>query len=273
MKAIWKKAVADAWVQLAASCGLLLFFGWVFVWLMSLFKLGGWATLLNLLPDFVEPMIGVPVADLATPTGRLSLLYVHVITTLTCVGWAVGRGSDSVSGQIARGTMEFLVTLPVRRWRLLLPHAVVSTAGAALLALSVWGGAALGLVTFKLDGQVSNLRFLPGVVNLFSMTVCLTGLATLLSSMDRDRWRTIWLTGAWFILSLIVKIVARVWEPGWWLKYTSFLTPFEPQRLILLRDGPAAQYWDCNWKLLAVALTAYLAAALIFTKRDIPVPR
>ena len=113
--ALWKKAVVDAWVQLAVSCGLLAAFGWLFVWLMSLFKLGAWGALLNLLPDFVQPILGVPLADLATPAGRLSFLYVHVITLLVCLGWAVGRGSDVVSGGISRGTLELVLTLPIRR--------------------------------------------------------------------------------------------------------------------------------------------------------------
>ena len=36
--ALWKKAVSDAWRQLAASSVLLLLFSWVFVWLMSRFQ-------------------------------------------------------------------------------------------------------------------------------------------------------------------------------------------------------------------------------------------
>ncbi|HID75242.1 MAG TPA: hypothetical protein EYP56_04515, partial [Planctomycetaceae bacterium] len=149
-RALWKKAVSDAWPQLAASCILLVAFGWIFVWLMSLFEMPQWLKLLRLMPDFVEPILGVPMARLATPAGRLSVLYVHVITLLPCIGWAVGRGSDAVSGQISRGTMEFLVTLPTPRASLLVAPAVVATLGSALLALSVWAGAGLGLASFEL---------------------------------------------------------------------------------------------------------------------------
>jgi hypothetical protein len=272
-KALWKRAGAEAWVQLAVSCGLLAAFGWLFVWLMSLFKMGTWATLLNLLPDFVQPMFGVPLADLATASGRLSFLYVHVITLLVCIGWAVGRGSDAVSGRIARGTMELLLTLPVWRVTVLAIPSVVSTVGAAALAVSVWAGSCLGLLLVDLGGVATPWQFLPGVANLFAMTFCLTGATTFLSSWDYDRWRTIWLSGGFFVISAILEMVSRLWEPGAWLRYASFLAAFEPQRLILMKTGAwEASLW-CDGTLVGLGLLGYLAAGVVFTVRDVPVSR
>jgi len=270
--AVWKKAVSDAWKQLAVSCGLLVLFGWVFVWLTSLFKMGAWGTLLKLLPNFVQPLLGVPLADLATPTGRLSFLYVHPITVLVCIAWAVSRGSDSVSGDIARGRMELLLTLPVRRVTVLIAPSVVSSVGAALLAGSVWIGAWLGLATIRLEAEVPVRPFLPAVVNLFAMMICLGGVTTLLSSWDHDRWRPIWLGGGFFVVSEVLDMISRLWEPGWWLKYATFLTAYDPQRLILTESGAWSLSLRYDGVLLLLGLMAYAAAALVFTRRDIPLP-
>jgi ABC-2 type transport system permease protein len=272
-RAIWKKAFSDAWVQLAVSSLLLLLFGWLFVWLTSLFKLGLWANFLNMLPDFVQQLMGVPLADLATLQGRLSFLYTHVITLLLFIGWSVGRGSDAVSGGIANGTLELVLTLPVRRVTVLAVPSVVATLGAAVLAASLWLGTLAGLSTVTLESDVSIWAFLPGAVNLFAMAFCLAGVATLLSSCDHDRWRTIWVSGGFFVVSAIIKMVARLWESGAWLKYLSFLTAFEPQQLILRREGVwSASLWH-NGPLLVLGLIAYVAATFVFCRRDIPVPR
>ena len=138
--ALWKKAVSDAWLTLAVSSALLILFCWLFVWLMSFFDAGRWGSLLSLLPNFVQPMIGVPLAKLASPAGQLSVLFGHLVTILVCVGWAVGRGSDSISGEIGRGTMDLLLSLPVWRISVMAVPAVVATLGAAVLAASVWLG-------------------------------------------------------------------------------------------------------------------------------------
>jgi ABC-2 type transport system permease protein len=270
--ALWKKAVSDAWLALLISAALLVLFCWLFVWWMSLFDMGAWSTMLNLLPNFVQPMLGVPLAKLATPAGQLSILYAHVVTILLCVGWAVGRGSASISGEIGRGTMDLLLSLPVWRVSVMAVPAIVATVGAAVLAASVWAGMGLGLLCVRFKSPPPLMDFLPGAVNLFAMTFCFTGITTLVSSWNRDRWRTISIAGGFFVLSLILKFTARMWAGGAWLGCLSFLTLFRPQELILV---PAADGWGgfrSDGILLLLGLGSYAVAAAILWRRDIPAP-
>ncbi len=268
---VWRKAVSDAWLQLVVSAVLLVLFGWLFVWLMSQFPVGGMASLLKFLPRFVEPLLGVPLAELATPVGRLSILYVHVVTLLVLIGWAVGRGSAVVSGEISRGTMDLLLSLPIRRVSVLVSSGVVAAAGTVALAFSVWLGQGLGLATVALEEPVGLAPFVPGAVNLAAMTFCLTAITTFISACDRDRWRTVLLAGGFFTVSMVLKFVVRLWPGGHWLKCLTFLTAYEPQQLILVgpeSGGPSA--WQYNGTLIGVGLAAYLAAAAVLTWRDIP---
>jgi ABC-2 type transport system permease protein len=270
--ALWKKAVADAWLTLVVSSGLLVLFCWLFVWLMSFFNMGAWSSMLNLLPNFVQPMLGVPLAKLATPAGQLSILFTHLVTILVCVGWALGRGSSSISGEIGRGTMDLLLSLPVWRFSVMAAPAVVAAVGAAVLAVSVWLGLALGLLCVRFADPPPLGMFWPGAANLFAMTFCFTAITTLVSSWSRDRWRTITWAGGFFIVSLIVKLVARMWADGRWLDRLTFLSLFQPQEIILV---PEAGVWPglrCDVLLIAWGLLCYAAAAAIFWRRDIPSP-
>ena len=271
--ALWRKAAADVWWHLAISAALLLLFSWLFVWLMGLFQLGAWNTLLKLLPGFTQPMMGVPMAALATRTGQLSILYVHVVTVLISVGWALGRGSDSISGEIGRGTMDLLLALPVWRVTVMVIPALVATIGAAVLAASVWLGTALGILCFDLGEAVPPGRFFPGAANLFAMIFCFTGVTTLISSWGRDRWRTVLWSGGFFVLSMVVKMVARMWPAGRWLEYFSFLSLFQPQELILMPDATAHTALRYNAALLALGLLCYVVAGVVFWRRDIPAAR
>jgi ABC-2 type transport system permease protein len=269
--ALWRKAVRDAWPQLLISCLLLFLFGWLFVWLMSLFTSGFWTSLVDYLPGFVQSLMGIPLADLARPVGRISILYTHIVTLLVCIVWAVGRGSDPIAGEIDRGTMDLVLTMPVRRVAVVVSQGVVATLGAAILVGSLWLGNLVGLGTVTFEEPVAAGRFLSGAVNLLAMTMCLTGLTAALSAGQRDRWRTIWLAGGFFAVASIVKMVARLWADGAWLKYLSFLTAYEPQQLILM-PGEAARSlaWRYDSLLLALGLAGYALAAVIFARRDIP---
>jgi ABC-2 type transport system permease protein len=302
-RALWQKAVRESRVQLAVSSVLLVLFGWLLVWLMSLLPtvmIKGFMK--QMMPKTTEALLGVPIDQMATYAGRLTVLYFHVITLLVCIGWAVGRGSDVVSGEINRGTMDLLLTLPIRRVEVVAVSAIVTAVGAVILALSVWIGTGIGLATTSppqemdpahllplrtgdpaplaasaLDAgsaprpaPVSLATFWPGVLNLAAMTFCLAGLTAMLSALDHVRWRTIWLAGGLFIVSFAVKMVAKLWEPGAWMLYLSFLTPFDPQQLILNAEATRGLAWWYDGTLLTVGLAGYAGSALIFARRDIP---
>ncbi len=272
--AIWRKAIADARTQLLLSCLLLLLFGWFFVWLQSLFKMGAIASFLRILPDFVQDVVPVPLEQFATPRGRLTILYMHLVTLLICFGWAIARGSSAVSGGIADGTYELILTLPLRRVSTLFAVGSVATVGAFLLAFSTWIGNWLGILTVSLEGEpVRASDFLPGAVNLFFMMFCFTGITVFFSAFDRNRWRTMCLAGGFLIISLLLDMVASLWKPGEWLGYLSFLSAYDPPKLIFAGSETLALSTQFNGVLFVVGLTSYAIAGLVFSYRDIPIPR
>ncbi len=269
-RAIWKKAVAEAWLQLAICSLILVLFGWAFVWLMSLLGLQNWAGLLKFVPRGLMPLMGVEPSALATVNGQLSVALMHLVTLLVSVGWALGRGSASVSGEIGRGTMDLVLSLPIRRATVILAPGVVAAAGGAVLAGSLLVGIALGLTTVAMPEEASVWPLLPGAVNLACMIFCFTGVTALVSSVNSTRWRTIILAGGVYVVSLFIKIVWRMWDGGWWLKYSSFLCAYQPQKLVL--EPEAIDRWGLwyNLPLIGVGLAAYLVAVAAFTYRDIP---
>jgi ABC-2 type transport system permease protein len=166
--------------------------------------------------------------------------------------------------------MDLVLSLPVWRVTVMVAPAVVATLGGAVLAASVLGGISLGLKTVGLPEEISPWVFLPGTLNLFCMIFCLAGVTTFVSSWNRDRWRTIGLSGGFFVVSLILKIAWRLWPEGGWLKYLTFLSAFRPQMLILDPQQSGNLAINCNLTLLGLGLAAYVAAAIILTYRDIP---
>jgi len=268
--AIWQKAIREAWRSLVVCSVLLILFAWLFVWLMSQFNLSTFGLMLRMVPKFMQNAMGAPIAELATRTGQFSILFVHVVTMLVCVGWALARGSAPVAGEIGRGTMDLILSLPIRRPTVVVASAVVAAAGGAVLAGSVLAGLGLGLATVDVGEEVALATFLPGAVNLFFMTFAFTGITMLVSACSRDRWQTMAIAGGVFIASFIVKMVARLWSAGAWLGYFSFLSAFEPQQLILLGEQSLPSALAHNATLLGLGLVCYLAAAAVLWYRDIP---
>jgi ABC-2 type transport system permease protein len=272
-RALWTKAIFDAWRQFVISFVLLTLFSWLFVWVISRFPMGNIGQILKLLPDFVEPLMGVSMGDLATPLGQLSILYVHIVTFLVCLGWTVGRGSDSITGEISRGTMDLILTLPIWRVSVVVIPAVVTAIGSILLSAAVMLGTLIGLSLIDYYPPGSIMTLLPGAVNLACMLFCVTGITTMISAGIRDRWIALAISTGFYVFELLVKMVARVWPNGKWLFYFSFLTPFEPQELILASHPIGHVALRYNLTLVGIGLACYAVAIVIFNRRDIPGPR
>jgi ABC-2 type transport system permease protein len=282
--ALWKKTLLDCrW--LLAGCMVFMFgVHWLRVWISSFFSTRDLEYMLSLLPAPVEQLLPVSYTQMASGAGQIAAEYDDPVVLLLMTVWAISRGSDAVSGELNRGTMEMLLAQPVTRTSVLAIQGIVTLAGAALLAFAAWLGTWAGLATVTLESAISPRVFLPPAINLFALGAFLAGLSTMVSAGTNYRARTIGIVGGFYAVSMVLKIVGRA-APGWeWLGYTSFFTPFEPQLLV----GDASRAW-AMWVetnagtaelgglgydsvLVGLGLVSYLVASVVFARRDLPAP-
>jgi ABC-2 type transport system permease protein len=270
--ALWKKAIGEAkW--LLVGCTLLMFgFHWVFVWLSNMIELGPLTAFVRSLPRKWVEIYGVPVAEMLTPAGRIVMAYADAVVLIATGVWAIARGSDAVSGQLDRGTMEMVLAQPVRRGTILAIQAVVTLSGAAVLAVAGWVGTWVGVTTVALKEPVTAATFIPAAWNVFALTVFLAGITTAASACDRYRWRTVGLVGSFYMVEMVIVVIGRMATEWKWVSYFSFLTAFMPQALI----SGTAEAWSLslryNGVLLGLGLAGYVFAAVVFCRRDLPAP-
>jgi ABC-2 type transport system permease protein len=270
--AIWRRTWGDQRTLLLALAALWTAFPWIYLWLSAEIPMSDFQLLLRLIPEDWQRLSGVPLADVATPAGRVALAFVDPVVVLAATVWGITRGSDAVSGQLERGTMEMVLSAPVRRGAVFLSQALATTAGAAVLSgvllAAVWSAVALG----PWSGTVTPARFVPAVANVFGLMVCMAGLAAAVSAADSHRWRTIGILCGFYVFSILAKLVGRLSTRYGWVGYLSVLNAYEPQRLVSGTPESWALLARYDGVLLGVGLVAYLAGAVIFARRDLPAP-
>lgn len=316
-RVLCKKYVGQA-ALLWFSCAAALFaFAWVRVWVVSLLNMKQFSTILNQFRDF-EKFSPIPFDQLITYEGRVGATFDEPIVLLCVIVWCVARGSDVVSGELSRGTLEMLLAQPVSRTRLLASHAVVSTLGLVGLVSMVWLGMWFGIqlttfeetidppsfripwigieipassaepetVTVSMREKVDPALFTASVLNLFAFGFFMLGISSLASSWDRYRWRTIGTVIAVYVLQSVMYGLGKSAEALSWLEHATFLTCYRPQKLTMIsaEEGISALW---RWRpiegevlgpmmfptiLIVLGGVAYLLAALIFRRRDLPAP-
>lgn len=261
---------------LFASCGLALFaFAWVRVWVVSLLDMGQFQTILEQFREF-EKFAPIEFDALFTYAGRVGMTYDEPIVILCTVIWCISRGSDVVSGELGRGTLEMLLAQPISRRTLLFSHAAVSVVGLALLCLLVWAGIAAGVwlttveesvapptfripfinydiplsvdepetQTIRLRDRVQIEMFASSTFNLFAFGFFLLGLSTMFSAFDRYRWRTVGSVVGVYVIQLVMFGLGKSAESLSWLLSMSFFSCYKPQKLtsMVAKDGLAAPW-------------------------------
>lgn len=270
--ALWSKSFREARPLLLSLAVLMFAFNVLFVWLTSLVDLGAYKVIMQALPGEIRSMMNLPLAKLATDTGRIALAYIDPVVIFAVLSWALARGSDSVAGEIGRGTMEMLLAQPVSRLAILSVHAVVTTLGAAVLAVAAWLGTVQGLAACKMSDEVAYADFIPAAGNLFALAFFLAAVSSMISAWESYRWRAIGIMGGFYMVQLVIKVVGRMAPRFDWLLYGTFLGAFEPQVMAVNPE----RAWDLTLRydgtLIGLGLAAYITAAIVFCRRDLPAP-
>lgn len=270
-RALWKKAIRESYLLFLGCASVLYVFCWVRVWITSRLEMGQFQNILENLPESFQRLSPVPIAQLFSYEGRISVCYEEPVVYLMMAVWAIARSSDAVSGGLGQGTMEMLLGQPVSRKQVIGIHSAVTMIGVLILATLAYAGTATGIatttttttappveiplfgfdipftggrqVTVPMSELVTPDVFLPAAVNYFALGCFLVGFTTLMSSWDRYRWRTIGITVAFYVLSTIVELLGLAVDGMKWVKYFTFFAAYEPVRF----TSEAVTYPDREW--------------------------
>lgn len=213
---------------------------------------------------------------LAQPISRLQALYSQAAVTVTCIAilctltWC-GTWTGIQTARAVELKPPPTVSVPLLNWKIPLSFSSQEK------------------VRVPMRDRVKTANFAPGALNLFCLGVCLAGLSTLASACDRYRWRTIGIISTFFVLQMIFKVLSRAFDTTEWMQFITILTAYEPQRLVYI----AAEVPSSNWGwwvpasedhpsmagpllyyvvLISIGVGGYLAAGVVFHKRDLPAP-
>jgi ABC-2 type transport system permease protein len=319
-RALVRKCVLDARLLFAAMAVLLFALCWVRVFIVSRLQMSQFAAIVEQVWDQFKAFSPVPFDYFISYTGRIGFVFNEPIIVFGVSLFAIARGSDAVSGELNRGTMEMLLAQPLSRFQVLYSQALVTVSCLLLLALASWGGTAVGIYTTHVKesarpaitipttgirlalpwgkGKETSVPmrerteaalFVPGAVNLFCLGVAVAGFSTLVSACDRYRWRTIGIVVACYVAHLILKLVGQGVDAVGWLQNLSLFTAYEPQKFISIAAHDSAQTWALimrsprgeirelgplgyNLILLVFGIVSYVAAGVVFRRRDLPAP-
>lgn len=272
-KALRRKYFSESWLLwLAIAFGTSLFC-WIRVRIVGEFDTSQFRQIVDLLPKDWRKFASVDFDWLVSYLGRTALALDEPMLLLLICSWAIVRGSDVVSGELSRGTLEMLVAQPVSRLRIWWTHARWTILGMTGLVAIVWLFMAIGIWTTNVEettypelslgftsfpltfaepikntiamsDEVNPMMFLPGIINLFSLGIFLGGFSAWCSSWDRFRWRTLGIVAAFYFLQGGMKVLALASEWWSWIRYATVFGFYSPASSIEATQRDASEFFN-----------------------------
>jgi ABC-2 type transport system permease protein len=272
---LFRKTVNDVRWLLLACTATLFAFSWIRVIIVSSMETYQLQRIARNLPDLVKRLSPVPIEQLISYPGLVGFTFEEPLAYLIMAVWTISRGSDIVSGEVSRGTMEMLLAQPISRMRYLTTHTLVTLIGIVVLSLAAYAGTYTGVSTaeiktrkpvwsvpwFNLESaqrqeqieRIPMTKFVDAKVywvaaaNYASLGVFLAGITTALSSWDRYRWRTIGIVVGFYVIQTILELTGMAVEGYGWLLNLTFFAAYEPVAFVTeaAQDPSTAwQFWS-----------------------------
>lgn len=267
MKGLLRKIVLETrWPVLWFSVGLCAIMS-ILTWILPTI-LKDINQVFEAIPIF-KPVIGAllgvkPDTDISAEMTQ-AFLWVHPSVLATLWAHEVMYCTRTPAGEIDRGTIDFLLGLPVSRWKLFCAESI----GWLLSGLVIVGGGICGHVliaqNFAAQMQPSSTATLLILCNLFSMYLAVGSISFLISAISDRRNKAMGVLFAILLISFLLNFVAQFWKPARpWARF-SILEYYRPAGIIQSGQFPVENVTI----LLSVGLLCWITAGVIFHRRSI----
>lgn len=210
-------------------------------------------------------MLGTDPLEMLTATGISAFAFTHPLTWTLLVAFCLTMTSGMIAGEMDRGTMDLLATLPISRTRLFNTVGLSTICMLIPLCWIIWLGVKSGATIAKAEGV--RLDVLVRVTwHLCAVCVVIASFSTAISSMCPRRGTAVAVSFFLVFYAFVLNVLRALWTGLDLLKWTDFLYYYPTMQVV---RQEAYQWWDLGVLMFASAVW-WMVGLVAFIRRDIP---
>lgn len=200
--------------------------------------------------------------NLTTVTGFFGVMF-NYFALILCISAAMW-GSDIISKEERDRTVEFSLTLPVPRSRVVTAKTLATLVYCVVLLMITWGATIAGSATYKPDSQFYEFVSL-SMLALFIMQMIFLAIGILLGSAMKQYKRSSSVAVSLLLGTFFLSIIAGLNDNLEFLKYFTPFTYFNPGNLL----HEAKIDISYVWLSAGIIVVSMVAAYISYSKRDL----
>ena len=255
---LYQRRTATLWFSLSVAA-----YSVLIAWYYPMIEKVDYEKLLESFPPEMIELFAGDAADLSTFGGFLATEYLGLIWVAIIAGLAISLATKALSGEVAQGTMELILTQPVDRMVLVVARWAAMAVNLAVVCLAttlpLWAAAKWQDISV----DVGHLMALTGVGLLLGLAI--GGIAYALAAFSNDSGKPAGLVAGLLVAMWLIAFMAGQAEWAEALNPVNLLHYWNPARLVekgTVETGALIAY-------SVTALAGFAIALVGFTRRDV----
>jgi len=200
--------------------------------------------------------------NLTKVSGFFGVMFTYF--SLIAAIFAAILGSDIISKEERDKTVEFSLTLPISRAKLMTGKILAALVNCIVFVLVIWGGTVM--LSQRYEPEISFFEFLKlSIIALFFIEMIFLAIGVLLGSAMKQYKRASSVAVSLLLGTYFLSIISDLSENLEFLKYFSPFKYFNP--LILLNESRFESVY--LWISLGIVIFSIVGAYLTYSKRDL----
>ncbi len=220
---------------------------------------------IEFIQNVISALLGSDLGGQLSPAGFQSIAWVHPVALSLVFTHELVFCSRMPAGEIDRGTIDFLLGLPVSRWQAYFTESIVWLAGGAVII----GCGLLGRLAFQAlepTGEPLEIgRLLIVIANFYLLHCAVGGFSYFVSSLSDRRGRAIGIIFAVVLASFLLQFLTQFWEPARSLAFLGILNYYQPLPILTQGTWPIANMFTLS----TVGACFWVAGGMVIARRDI----
>ncbi len=218
------------------------------------------------IPESFKKMLGEETFSLLSVDRAAAFGLNHPLVLVILAIAAIVIPSRHIAGEAEDGTLELLLSFPVKRVHLLANLFASGTAFLFLIILCALGTSLLSISLFDRLGPDTAVKLAAIACNLWLLFVSISSLTLALSAFGKEGSTAAMRAAGIILVFYLLHYLSSLWDP---LRFTKPFNIFSYYRPTALMSGERS-FWLHVTVLCALILVCMAVSAVQFNRRDIP---
>lgn len=240
---------------------------WIVIWIYpSLTKSNGINDLLKSLPSNLLSAFSLQ-HGIQKLSDYLAAEFYGLLFLMIMSIYCVVTATQLIARLVDRGSMAYLLASPTSRMKIAVTQAAILVFGQFIIVLFATVGGLLGTHWINDQTTLGVSTFVKMNLIGFLLFFVVSGYSFLFSCLFNDEKRALNLSAGLTIIFFVLHLIGKMSSNVDWLLHFTVFSAFDPQKI---SRGNADLFWPI-FGLAAAGIILYVAAIVIFKKKDLPI--